>query len=146
MIREVQEHELEDVLQLYLFLHEDRIPEPTPKLQKAWDRIINDPNHYLIVAIEDNRIVSSCVCLVVPNLSREARPYAVIENVVTHKAYRRKGLAAKCLKYAKEIAMSNDCYKIMLLTSHKEEKMLNFYRKSGFNTNDKTGMVQWLDA
>lgn len=49
-----------------------------------------------------------------------------------------------CLTYAKEIAKKEKCYKIMLLTGSKEESTLNFYRKCGYNSEDKTAFIQWL--
>ena len=55
----------------------------------------------------DGEIVSSCVCVIILNLTRGIRPYAFVENVVTHKDYRGKGCATDCLQYAKEIAMRN---------------------------------------
>ena len=59
--------------------------------------------------------------------------------------YRKRGLATKCLDYAKEIAVKENCYKIMLLTGSKRESTLNFYKKAGYNSNDKTAFIQWLD-
>ena len=50
------------------------------------------------------KIVSSCVCVIIPNLTRDVRPYAFIENVVIHADYRGKGYATECLNYAKAIA------------------------------------------
>lgn len=82
--------------------------------------------------------------MVILNLTRNARPYALIENVVTHPDYRKRGLASQCLNYAKQIARQADCYKIMLLTGAKDEATLNFYRKAGFNSSDKTAFIQWL--
>ena len=144
MIREIQQEDLHNLLKLYCFLHEETIPSDSPRLENTWNNILADQNHHIIVAEEENQIVSSCVCIIIPNLSRNISPYALIENVVTHDSYRRKGLATQCLNYAKELAKSNGCYKIMLLTSHKEKSMLDFYRKAGYNSEDKTAFIQWI--
>lgn len=125
-------------------LHETTIPEETEQLKNTWDSIINDPNHHLIVYEYEGKIVASCVCVIIPNITRNVRPYAFVENVVTHKDYRQKGLATACLNYAKEIAVKNNCYKIMLLTGSKEEATLNFYGNAGYNSSDKTAFIQWL--
>lgn len=104
-----------------------------------------DKNHHLIVCEVDGKIVASCVCVVIPNLTRNVRPYAFVENVVTHADYRKKGYATDCLNYAKKIAEECNCYKMMLLTGSKEESTLNFYRNAGYNSTDKTAFIQWID-
>lgn len=113
-------------------------------LSDAWNKIINDTNHHIIVAKEDGKLVSSVVCVIIPNLTRGVRPYAFIENVVTHTDYRNRGYATACLNYAKDIAIKENCYKMMLLTSAKDEKTLRFYSGAGYNSADKTAFVQWL--
>ena len=144
MIREIQEDDLQQLLQLYTHLHNNDLPESTPELSILWNEILNDPNHHIIVAQEEDRIVSSCVCMIVPNLTHEQRPYAFIENVITHEAYRGRGLATDCLNFAKQIAIENNCYKIMLLTGAKDQNTLHFYQSAGFNCNDKTAFIQWI--
>ena len=64
--------------------------------------------------------------MIIPNLTRDVRPYAFIENVVTNEEYRGKEYATKCLNYAKEIAIKNNCYKMMLLTGTKKRKHIEF--------------------
>ncbi len=145
MVREVNENELSELLELYLHLHEKSVPEMTEHLNKTWKTIIQDANHHIIVKIVDGRIVSSCVCVIIPNLTRNIRPYAFVENVVTHAEYRGKGYATECLNYAKEIAEKMDCYKMMLLTGSKRKTTINFYEKAGYNSNDKTAFIQWLE-
>lgn len=144
MIREAASGDLPGLLQLYLHLHEDHIPEDGPRLQAAWQAILSDENHHIIVDEADGALVSSCVCAVIPNLTRDARPYALIENVVTRSDCRRQGRATACLRSAVEIARSAGCYKVMLLTGAKDAATLGFYRRAGFNDTDKTAFIRWL--
>ena len=144
MVREAVKSDLDAILELYLFLHEDSIPEKDEHLRDTWARIIQDPNHHLIVNVVDDKIVSSCVCVIIPNLTRNVRPYVFIENVVTHEDYRGKGYAGECLEYARQIAEKENCYKMMLLTGSKKQETLRFYEKNGYNSSDKTAFIQWL--
>lgn len=145
MVREIRECELQELLELYLNLHEDTVPEMTENLKKTWETIMRDENHHIIVKEADGRIVSSCVCVIIPNLTRGIRPYAFVENVVTHADYRGRGYATECLAYAQRIAKEESCYKMMLLTGSKEEATLRFYEGAGYNSTDKTAFIQWLD-
>ncbi|MCQ2534661.1 MAG: GNAT family N-acetyltransferase [Clostridia bacterium] len=144
MVREILETECSELLDLYLHLHESEVPSKTPELIEAWRSIMEDKNHHIIVKIEDGKIVSSVVCVIIPNLTRGVRPYAFIENVVTHKDYRGRGFASECLNFAKDIAKRENCYKMMLLTGSKEESTLKFYENAGYNSSDKTAFIQWL--
>ena len=42
MVREVNENELSKVLELYLHLHEETIPEMTDHLKETWNTIMQD--------------------------------------------------------------------------------------------------------
>ncbi len=144
MIREINATDFDGLMLLYTQLHSNPFPEKSDKLETLWHKILSDPNHHIIVAELDGKIVSSCVCVIIPNLTHGQQPYAVIENVITDSAYRKRGLAAACLNYAKEIAQKENCYKLMLLTGSKEETTLKFYEQAGYNCNDKTAFIQWL--
>lgn len=144
MIRELIDSDFQGLMELYMQLHDNPMPEKTPDIMEKWDKIIKDKDHHIIVCEEDGKIVSSVVCVIITNLTHNQRPYAFIENVITDENYRGKGLATKCLNYAKEIAQKENCYKMMLLTGSKRESTLNFYRKAGYNSEDKTAFIQWL--
>ena len=144
MIREAVKEDLQELLELYLYLHEDSIPEDSEHLRNTWNQIINDPNYHIILNVIDGKIISSCVCVIIPNLTRNVRPYAFVENVVTHEEYRGRGYAGECLDYAKRIALDNNCYKMMLLTGSKKPETWHFYEKAGYNRNDKTAFYQKL--
>ena len=140
MIREADAADLGALLDLYLDLHETRLPDPD-RAEAAWRKILSDPDHHVIVCDLAGEIISSCVCVIVPNLTRNARPYALIENVVTRADQRGKGHASACLNRAREIAADAGCYKIMLMTGAKDAATLNFYRSAGFDDGEKTAFI-----
>jgi len=144
MVREALKEDLNQILELYLFLHKEDKIDDIEHLKDVWNEIMEDKNHHIIVNDINGKVVSSCVCVIIPNLTRGGRPYAFIENVVTHIEYRNKGYATECLNYAKEIAINNNCYKMMLLTGSKRQSTLDFYKNAGYNSNDKTAFIQWL--
>ncbi|MDF2685587.1 MAG: N-acetylglutamate synthase [Clostridia bacterium] len=144
LIREVISSDLENLQDLYLHLHEDeKLPESND-LNALWKDIISDKNYYILVGEIDGRIISSVTLVVIKNLTRNMRPYALIENVVTQTDYRKKGYATGLMNKACEIATSYGCYKVMLLTGSKKESTLRFYTECGFNSKDKTAFIKWL--
>ena len=145
MVREAEKSELGELLELYLDLHENSVPPIEERALSVWQKIMDDENHHIIVNIQGGRIVSSCVCVIIPNLTRGIRPYAFIENVVTRENHRGRGFATECLDFAREIAKRENCYKMMLLTGSKSESTLEFYKRAGYNCTDKTAFIQWLD-
>lgn len=143
-IREAEKTDLEGLLELYLHLHENEKLPVTPELLSLWDEIVQNPDYHLMVGEADGKFVSSVTLVVIKNLTRGMRPYALIENVVTHKDYRCRGYAQALMNKAAEIARNANCYKIMLLTGAKIESTLRFYEKCGFNHKDKTAFIMWL--
>ena len=105
MIREIVKNDLDGLLRLYMQLHNNPMPEKTAGILQIWNSILQDKNHHVIVAEENGEIVSSCVCIIIPNMTHNQQPYAFIENVITDEKCRKRGLATQCLNYAKEIAL-----------------------------------------
>lgn len=143
--RLIKENELKGLLELYKHLNED---EPylmcDDNLNKIWKDILSDPNLFYIVIEDDGRLVSSCTLAIIKNLTRGAKPYSIIENVVTHKEYRNKGLGKKVLQKAIQISEERGCYKVMLLSGRKDENVLGFYERAGFERGVKTGFIKKL--
>lgn len=144
MIRIAQEKDLENILELYIDLHEDSIPEDCEKRSNIWNDILGDKNYNLIVCEIDGIIVSSCTCIIVPNLTRNLSSYALIENVVTKKEYEGRGYARACLDYAKKIAEDRGCYKMMLTTGSHDKRTHDFYKSCGYTSEGKTAYVYKL--
>lgn len=144
MIREIVNRDFDGLMQLYMQLHDNPFPKKSERVMAIWNQILHDENHHIIVAEENGRIVASCVCVIIPNLTHGQRPYAFIENVITDEQYRKRGFATQCLNYARELAKKENCYKLMLLTGSKQESTLHFYEQAGYNRKDKTAFIQWI--
>jgi GNAT superfamily N-acetyltransferase len=137
-IREIRESKLIELLALYRHLHESDDPLPeTNVVEGIWRQIQTDPNLSYWGVFVDGRLVSSCALCIVPNLTRGCRPYGLIENVVTHIDYRRKGYGQAVLRTALKYTWSRNCYKVMLLTGRKNEATYQFYESVGFDRHAK---------
>lgn len=145
IIRLIRNDELSKLLNLYKQLQpEDPDVYENEALKEIWQSIYNDPSLYYIVVEVDKKIVSSCNISIIKNLTRNLRPYGLIENVITDSNYRKKGYATKALNMAVEIAKENNCYKVMLLTGSKKDEILRFYEQVGFARGIKTGFIKNL--
>ncbi|MFX1323811.1 MAG: GNAT family N-acetyltransferase [Promethearchaeota archaeon] len=100
-----------------------------------------DPRLHYIVLELDEKIFASCALSIIPNLTKSGRSYGLIENVVTHTDYRRRGFGTLILQFALEVAWKQKCYKIMFLTGSKDPAVHQFYEKAGFIKDIKTGFV-----
>ena len=140
-VREVTEAELPALLHLYTYLNPSDPLLPLDEAADIWTPMVQDPNQCVYGAYWENNLVAACTLIVIPNLTRGGRPYALVENVVTHSDYRRRGYGTALLKHALEAAWERNCYKAMLLTGSKTEATLRFYENAGFWRGVKTGFV-----
>jgi len=141
-IRELQSHDLHSLLALYAHLHECDAPLPSDATVEAvWSEAIANPRIKYFGGFISASLVTSCTLTVIPNLTRSCRPYAVIENVVTHAAHRRHGWGKAILLHALDEAWRQRCYKVMLLTGRKDEGTLRFYEQAGFDRYGKQAFV-----
>jgi GNAT superfamily N-acetyltransferase len=144
MIAEAQEADLPELLSLYAQLH---AADPAPggeTLQSLWAGILSDPDYHILLAKAEDKAVASVTLIVIKNLTHGARPYAIIENVITSATHRRRGFAAALMAEAVRIAEDAGCYKVSLATGRKDEGTLRFYEECGFNRTDKTAFIRWL--
>lgn len=147
IIRKATPADAEALHGLY-FNHLTANPPKEPQDMAVWReklaRFEGDPHYHLLVGEADGRVVSSVTLVIVENLTNNLRPYAVIENVVTHVDYRGRNYASALMDKASNIAVEHGCYKIMLLTGSKKDSTLDFYARCGFDRNEKTAFIKRL--
>ncbi len=139
--RSVRVDELDELLELYRMLNPDDPELDLEEVQGLWDEMIADDALDVVVVEHDGRLVATCVLSVTKNLTRGARPFAVIENVVTHEDYRDEGFATQCVEAAIDRAKARECYKVMLLTGSDQPWKHQFYEDCGFDGDAKTGFT-----
>lgn len=138
-VRRAVAGDLPALLALYEHLHPGERPPPAERAEKVWSEILaSGTNIVFVVEASGRELIASCTLSLVPNLTRDARPYACIENVVTHADHRKQGLGNAVLQAAVEAAREAGCYKIFLATGQKDEATLHFYDGAGFKRNAKT--------
>jgi inorganic pyrophosphatase/GNAT superfamily N-acetyltransferase len=136
-VRLAESADLPALLDLYRHLHPSDAPLREPEL--AWERMLAHPGLSCIVVSTEGVLVSSCCLVIVPNLTRDGKPYALIDNVVTHANFRRRGFGRAAITRAMALAWEAGCYKAMLLSGSQRLETHQFYLQCGFRSDDKTG-------
>ena len=148
IIREATARDAEALKVLY-FEHLTKYPPQEEQNMAVWESLLdeykNDSFNYILIAEENGVPVSSVQMSIVRSLTHNVRPFAVIENVVTHADHRKKGYASALLRKATDIAKAFRCYKISLETGSSRESTLNFYRQNGFAIDEKHSCLKRLD-
>jgi GNAT superfamily N-acetyltransferase len=141
VFREARSGDLESVIRLYRQLQ----PED-PVLQDgtdaaAFEQILRSPGLHLLVLELDGVVVATTYLNVIPNVTRSASPYAVIENVVVETSLRGAGLGKQIMNATLGATWEAGCYKAMLMTGSRNPATHSFYKACGFSSDDKTAYV-----
>lgn len=131
-IRPAVRADLSALLDLYQHLSPGDDRPGDAEAAQVLDRFQTYRGSAIFVGVVGERIVASCTLVVVPNLTRGGRPYGLIENVVTHGAFRQQGFGRRMLTAASDAAWKADCYKVMLMTGSTKSETLDFYLRAGF--------------
>jgi predicted GNAT family N-acyltransferase len=141
MFREALPDDLEAIRRLYRQLH-----PKDPDLQddsdaSAFGDILSSPGLHLFVLEREGVVVATTYLNVIPNMTRSASPYAVIENVVVEKSLRGSGLGKLIMASTLQAAWAAGCYKTMLMTGSRTPATHAFYRACGFSPDAKTAYL-----
>jgi GNAT superfamily N-acetyltransferase len=127
------------------YLH-DRPPwseDRADQAKQALKAIVNDSARGLHLALVDGHPAGTIDVVVATNLTRDLRPFAVIENVMVVPEFRRNGLGRRLMQAALSFAEEQDCYKVQLVSANKRDAAHYLYAAMGFDA-DVSGYRQYL--
>lgn len=131
-IRRAKESDLTEILELLKQLHPKDKPLTLKESKNIFAQLTKNNNYYLLVAEINNKIVGTLYLVIIPNLTRGARHWAQIENIIVDEKWRRKEIGRKLIEYAVNLAKKNNCYKFFLTSNIKREDAHKFYKSVGF--------------
>ena len=113
--------------------------------EAAWKEIEKNPDIRYFGAVEDGKVVSTCYAVIIPNLTRGCRGICFIENVVTDREYRNRGLASRVIGMAVDFAKERHCYKVILQSGKARTEAHRFYERTGFDGESKKAFDMRLE-
>jgi GNAT superfamily N-acetyltransferase len=139
VFRDAHLGDFDAIMRLYQQLHPK---DPAPlDAREFFQQILDSPGLRLFVLEADGAVVATTYLNLVPNLTRGAAPYAVIENVVVDAARRGTGLGKAIMAGTLDVAWEAGCYKVMLMTGSRRPSTHAFYKRCGFDGDEKTAYV-----
>ncbi|TQJ22489.1 acetyltransferase (GNAT) family protein [Micromonospora sp. A202] len=141
MFRAARPDDLAQIIRLYRQLNPDDPVLDEDSGAAVFRQILGSPGLHLFVIELDGAVVASTYLNVIPNLSRSASPYAVIENVVVEESRRGTGLGRQIMADTLQAAWDEGCYKAMLMTGSRNPATHGFYRACGFSPDVKTAYL-----
>jgi GNAT superfamily N-acetyltransferase len=141
MIRVATISDLKGVLSLYKELRPSDPDLEVNFANEKWAEIINDPQTYIVVAEIEGELASTCALGINKSIANGARPFAIIEHVVTSDKFRRQGLSGQVLEFGISLAWKNNCCKVMLLSGDELKGAHSLYESVGFKGGIEKGFV-----
>jgi GNAT superfamily N-acetyltransferase len=124
---------IELLAQLSLGTPREQLATPAPDCYRlAFAEIEADPRQQLFVVEAGGLVVGTACLIIVPNLSRQGTPYALVENVVVDEAHRSAGHGELLMRHAIAEARRARCYKIALTSNKQRADAYRFYQRLGF--------------
>lgn len=143
--RELNEGDLDSLVKLYEQLDGANGNFTTEAALAIWkSEIEGNKNIKYFGAVDGGKVISTCFCIIIPNLTRIGSSACFVENVVTDKDYRGQGIGRKIMGMAIAFARERDCYKVILESGSFRKEAHQFYRNLGFDGDAKKAFIMKL--
>jgi GNAT superfamily N-acetyltransferase len=132
-IYEATGRDLPSILALYTHLGMDDGSILTLKeAKRIFNRIKTYPDYKLYIARVDEEIVGTFALIIMDNIGHMGALSGIVEDVVVHPDYRRKGIGRRMMEFAMDYCRKKGCYKMTLSSNLNRIDAHRFYRSLGF--------------
>ncbi|MFG2329830.1 GNAT family N-acetyltransferase [Streptomyces sp. NPDC048604] len=107
-------------------------PDDLSPYEEAFDRLEQDPNQHLVVAVRAGNVVGTMQLTVIPGLSRKGATRSIIEAVRVHESERGNGLGTQLMEWAIEESRRLGCQLVQLTSDASRTDAHRFYTRLGF--------------
>ncbi len=145
IIRDIEESELDELLDLYghYTAPENLPPLSGETIDAVWQAIQANPAIRYVVLETDGRLAAACILTITPSFLRGGTGYGVVEHVVTHADFRRRGFARALVGYILDYAWDQGCTEVMLLSGADLTAAHKMYEGLGFDRHARTGFIRF---
>jgi GNAT superfamily N-acetyltransferase len=112
--------------------------QPLERARAIWAETLASDAVDVFVAPEGDQIAATCMLITAPNLLRAGRRHGVLENVVSHPAFRRGGYGKAVVEAALQAAWAKDCHHVLMQSGRKDPAVHAFYKARGFTPGLRT--------
>ncbi len=128
-IRELQKKDLQNGFLTTLDSLKQTSNMDKNKAEEVFETINSNPNHIIVIAELDGKIVGTTTLLIEPKFIHDGGLVGHIEDVVVEKNVQGQGIGNKIVKFLLEVAKNRGCYKTILNCT---DDVKEFYEKNGF--------------
>ncbi|MEU3320008.1 GNAT family N-acetyltransferase [Streptomyces sp. NPDC006785] len=107
-------------------------PDDLAPYQEALQRLADDPNQHVVVAVRRDRVVGTLQLTIVPGLSRRGSTRSIIEGVRIHGDERGSGLGTQLIQWAVDESRRQNCQLVQLTSDATRKDAHRFYERLGF--------------
>jgi len=132
IIRELEEKDIKNGFLTTLDVLRETSSMSEDKVLEIFKRIKSNPEHIIIIAEIEGRVIGSTTLLIEPKFIHQGGVVGHIEDVVVDKKFQGKKIGEKIITHVLEIAKNHGCYKTILDCS---DSVKPFYEKLGFKHN-----------
>ena len=122
--------DLHKLAELYVELTGE--PSDLQAMTRLFDAIASNPSYFLLGARVGGVLVGSAMGIVCHKLSRDCRPFMIMENFVVAASHRRMGVGAKLIRAVEDLAVEQNCCSINFTSSRRRPEAHVFYATMGY--------------